>query len=232
MSYQKAQRHLQAHASTEKARILRTFFKTGPGEYGAGDIFIGVKIPEIRTVAKTFRDLDQKAVLKLLQAPVHEERLLALLILMYQYKAGTPGTKRTIVELYLKHTCSINNWDLVDLSAPKILGDWLLDKDRNLLYQLARSSNMWKRRIAIVSTHAFIREKQYADTFNIADILLQDKEDLIHKATGWMLREAGKRDILALKDFLKPRLTLMPRTMLRYAIERFHEKERQKYLKK
>ena len=226
------QKTLRQYASPDKAGILRTFFKTGPGQYGEGDIFIGVKVPEIRTVSKIFKDLDLNTILKLLRSPIHEERLLALLILIHRYAGSTPPEKKNIVDVYLGNTRYINNWDLVDLSAPKIIGDWLKDKDRRILGTLAHSKNIWERRIAIVATHAFIRDRQLSDTFHIAQTLLHDKEDLIHKAVGWMLREAGKRDVPALKNFLSPRHTLMPRTMLRYAIERFPEKERQEYLKK
>lgn len=232
MDHTDAQKSLHQHASPAKARTLRTFFKTGPGQYGEGDVFIGVKVPEVRAVAKLFKDLDLKSVVKLLHAPIHEERLLALLILIHQYNSGTVRSKKNIVRLYLQHTDHINNWDLIDLTAPRIIGTWLKDKDRGILDRLADSRNMWERRIAIVATHAFIREKQFSDTFRIARTLLHDKEDLIHKAVGWMLRETGKRDIRALKDFLKPRHSLMPRTMLRYAIERFPEQERQQYLQK
>jgi 3-methyladenine DNA glycosylase AlkD len=232
MNHAHAQEKLRSCASPAKARILKTFFKTGPEQYGAGDIFIGVKVPEIRAVSEMFKDLDVRSILELLHAPIHEERLLALLILIHQYNAGTLSVKRTIVKLYLKNTPYINNWDLVDLTAPRLIGDWLKDKDRTLLDRLARSKHLWERRIAIVATHAFIRDREYNDTLRIADILLHDKEDLIHKATGWMLRETGKRDVQVLKDFLRSRHRLMPRTMLRYAIERFPEKERQGYLQK
>jgi len=232
MSHTAAEKTLYQYAHPAKARVLRTFFKTGPGQYSQGDIFMGVTVPEIRTVSKIFKDLDLKSVLKLLHAPIHEKRLLALLILIHQYNTGTLHAKRTIVKLYLDHTAHINNWDLIDLTAPKLIGDWLKDKDRRPLKRLAHSKNMWERRMAIVATHAFIRENQFADTFYIAQILLNDKEDLIHKATGWMLREVGKRDVHSLKDFLKQHLRHMPRTMLRYAIERFPENERQEYLQK
>ncbi len=230
MDLSNAQEILHRYATPSKARILKTFFKTAPGQYGEGDIFIGVKVPEIRFVSKKFHDLEKTSLLTLLRSPIHEERLLALLILVHQYDAGTEQTKEAIVKTYLQHTRYINNWDLVDLTAPKILGDRLKNKDRGLLYQLAHSKGLWERRIAIVATLAFIRESQLVDTFRITEILLHDKEDLIHKAAGWMLREAGKRDILALKSFLNTHHTTMPRTMLRYAIERFPEKERQGYL--
>jgi 3-methyladenine DNA glycosylase AlkD len=232
MNYRDAQRMLHQYASPAKARALKAFFKTGAGQYSEGDIFIGVKVPEIRAVSRAFKDLDPEEIDKLLCSPIHEERLLALLILIHRYDAGTELARKAIVRQYLKHTVHINNWDLVDLSAPKLLGDWLKNKDRGILKKLARSRNIWERRIAIVATHAFIREKQLDDTLRIARILLDDKEDLIHKATGWMLREAGKRDIQALKDFLQQHHTHMPRTMLRYAIERFPENERQAYLQK
>ncbi len=230
MSASLARKHLHACASTEKARILSSFFKTGPGEYGEGDVFIGVKVPEIRSIAHTFHTLDKKEVTSLLTSPIHEERLLALFILIEQYTCGTTTEKEKIIALYLKHTGSINNWDLVDLSAHKLLGDHLKDKPRTLLDQLARSTNMWERRIAIVSTFAFIRTGDIHDTFRIADMLLSDDEDLIHKAVGWMLREAGKKDLRALKDYLTPRYQQMPRTLLRYAIERFPRPLYKKYL--
>jgi 3-methyladenine DNA glycosylase AlkD len=225
-----ARKGLRTCASTEKARILSSFFKTGPGEYGEGDIFIGVKVPEIRALAHTFHTLGRKEVISLLKSPVHEERLLALFILIKQYTCGTTAEKEKIIKLYLKHTSRINNWDLVDLSAPKLLGDHLKNKPRTLLDQLARSTNIWERRIAIVSTFAFIRTGEINDTFRIADMLLSDEEDLIHKAAGWMLREAGKKDRKALEDHLRPRYKKMPRTMLRYAIERFPRPLYKKYL--
>lgn len=228
----RVRKELHQHASPAKASVLKGFFKTGPGQYGEGDIFIGVKVPEMRRIALACGDISLKAALRLLRSPVHEERLLALLILTRRYHDGTAASKRTIIGLYLRHTAHVNNWDLVDLTAAQLLGDWLRDKDRRILRKLARSANMWERRIAIVATHAFIREGECADALHIADMLLHDKEDLIHKAVGWMLREAGKRDIRALKGFLGSRSGRMPRTMLRYAIERFPEKERQAYLQK
>ncbi len=227
-----AKKHLRTYASPAKATILARFFKTGPGQYGAGDIFIGVKVPETRATAKAFENLSIKETLLLLHSPVHEDRLLALLIFIRQYESGDDNTKKSIITTYLKNTCYINNWDLVDLSAPNIIGKWLKAKDRMLLRTMASSKNMWERRIAIVATYTFIKHQQLTDTFHIADMLLHDKEDLIHKAAGWMLREAGKRDMHALKSFLTPRLGAMPRTMLRYAIERFPERDRLKFLKK
>lgn len=226
-------KELRKYASPAKAEILRRFFKTGPGEYGEGDIFIGVKVPEIRQVAKLFADLPLTRTIELLHSPVHEERLLTLLILMRKYDQGDAVAKKKIVKIYLKNTRYTNNWDLVDVSAPKILGHWLLsstDGYRDLLDRLARSRNLWERRIAIVATFAFIRDNKFTDTLRIADMLLSDREDLLHKAVGWMLREVGKRDQRTLEDFLITRHKTMPRTMLRYAIERFPEKKRKAYL--
>ncbi|MBF0387049.1 MAG: DNA alkylation repair protein [Candidatus Omnitrophica bacterium] len=222
---------LHGYASPEKAQILRSFFKTGPGQYGEGDIFIGVTVPHTRLTAKAFSTLPLTEARKLLHSPVHEERLLALLILIMQYKNSDLHDQEKIISLYLDNTARINNWDLVDLSAPKLLGEHLVDRSRKILGRLARSTMLWERRIAIVSTLAFIRRGQLAETFNLADKLLTDREDLIHKATGWMLREAGKRNQHALEDYLRPRYQKMPRTMLRYAIERFAERKRQEYLK-
>jgi len=222
---------LRRHASAAQAKILQGFFKTGPGQYGEGDIFIGVKVPATRKVAAIFQDLSVSATLSLLKSPIHEERLLALLILIRKYEQGDASGQQRIVDLYLAHTRYINNWDLVDLSAAKIIGHFLIDKERGLLDRLARSKNLWERRISIIATYAFIREQDLGDTFRIADRLLADPEDLMHKAVGWMLREAGKRDVRALEDFLKPRYLRLPRTLLRYAIERFPEAHRKRYLK-
>jgi len=255
-----AQKALRRYASAQKARILRRFFKTGPGEYGEGDIFIGVKVPETRKVAQKFAGLPLDAITSLLRSKVHEERLLALLLLVDKYDKGNANIKEGIVRLYLDNTRHINNWDLVDLSAPKILGHWLLAQnsvgispqqaqasvprgrppansktpstgDKELLPSLAKSPNLWERRIAIVSTYAFIRNRNFSNTFSIADMLLNDPEDLIHKAVGWMLREVGKQDLQALEAFLRPRCRTMPRTMLRYAIEKLPERERLAYMK-
>lgn len=225
-----ARQKLHTYASPEKARILSSFFKTGPGQYSEGDVFIGVKVPETREVAKIFCDLPPKEVILLLTSFIHEERLLALLILILQYNTVALGKKEKIIELYLKYTKHINNWDLVDLSAPKLLGEHLKDKSRTLLERLAHSKSLWERRIAIVSTFAFIRTKELDYTLHISDMLLSDEEDLIHKAVGWMLREVGKKDIKLLEDYLKPRYKGMPRTLLRYAIERFPKPLYKKYL--
>ncbi len=232
MNFSEAKEALRRHATPSNKEILQRFFKTGPGQYGEGDIFIGVKVPHIRGVARNYQKLPTSQTLKLLRSPVHEERLLALLILIHQFNKGDADTKGAIATLYLEHTRYTNNWDLIDVSAPNIIGKWLKDKDRTTLHALARSKNIWERRIAIIATLAFIRNGEVSETFRIADILLKDPEDLIRKATGWMLREAGKRDIQALRNFLKTRHAVMPRTMLRYAIERFPEEERQIYMKK
>ncbi len=217
---------LQNLADPEKAAILARFFKTGKGQYGEGDIFLGVVVPKQRTVAKKYAGLGLSDIQELLSSKVHEHRLVALLILVDKYKKADSEAKGEIARFYLKHTKQINNWDLVDLSAPNILGDYLLDRDRSLLYRLAGSKNLWERRISVMSTLAFISRKDFGDTLRIAEVLLDDDHDLIHKAVGWMLREVGKRDPQTEEAFLKKHYRRMPRTMLRYAIERFEEKKR------
>jgi 3-methyladenine DNA glycosylase AlkD len=215
----------------EKAKILQRFFKTGPGEYGEGDVFLGVTVPQLRMVSK---ECDVAAIGEaeaLLQSPIHEERLLALLILIRKYGREDESDKRAIYSLYLKSTRWINNWDLVDLSAPNIVGDYLMTRSRKPLYRLARSSLLWERRVAILATFRFIREREFGDTLGISKILLRDEEDLIQKAVGWMLREVGKRDLAAEESFLKEHYRRMPRTMLRYAIERFPAAKRELYMK-
>jgi len=219
---------LQKHANPEKARILQGFFKTGRGEYGEGDVFLGITVPQSREIAKQFAHIELNEVKKHLQSKIHEERLIALLILVEKYKKS--DDKKEIADFYLSNTKHINNWDLVDLSADRILGGYLFDKDKKMLFELAESANLWKRRIAIVSTFNFIKQGRFDETLRIAELLIKDKHDLIHKACGWMLREVGKRDEKVLKDFLKKNYKHMPRTMLRYAIERFPEEERKKYL--
>lgn len=225
------QRELRKHASKEKAKILQSFFKTGKGQYGEGDMFIGATVPDIRKVARDLSGLKTTDILKLLCSKIHEERLLALLILVIQYEKGDCKIKRGIFDLYLKNTRFINNWDLVDLSAPKVVGNFLFDKDRTRLCRLARSGILWERRIAIVATFAFIRKNQFKETLEISRMLLKDKEDLLHKACGWMLREIGKRDKAVLERFLEKYARVMPRTMLRYAIEKFTPAQRASYLK-
>ena len=231
MTIQQIKKRLKQLANKEKAEILQRFFKTGPGEYGEGDVFIGVKVPDLRKVAKDFRDIAIKDVIILLESAIHEERLLALLILVSKYVKGNETAKKEIYKLYLNKTKYINNWDLVDVTAQHIVGDYLMDKNKAPLYSLVRSEDLWERRIAIMATFYFIRNERYEDTLKIAKILLSDKEDLIHKAVGWMLREIGKRDMVIEEMFLKQHYKEMPRTMLRYAIEKFPESKRQQYLK-
>jgi 3-methyladenine DNA glycosylase AlkD len=225
-----ARKELRRYASKEKAKVLRGFFKTGPGEYGEGDIFLGVTVPFTRKVVRQFQDLPLSDLIKLLRSKIHEERLLALLILVYQFNKANAKAKEKIYKAYLAKTKFINSWDLVDLSAPQIVGGFLVDKDRRVLYRLAKSPLLWERRIAILATFAFIRLGDFDDLFGIAKLLLGDKEDLIHKACGWMLREAGKRDLRTEEDFLRKNCQVMPRTMLRYAIERFPENKRKLFL--
>ena len=222
---------LQQLASPETAEILQKFFKTGPGEYGEGDIFIGVRIPDLRKLAKEFQDITTPEVMALLTSSIHEERFLALLILVRNFASGDEIEKGKIYDLYLENTSYINSWDLVDGSAHHIVGVFLMDKNKASLYRLAKSENLWERRIAVVSTFHFIKNDQFQETLKIAEILLTDPEDLIHKAVGWMLREIGKRDVAAEERFLKKHSMKMPRTMLRYAIEKFPEPKRQRYLK-
>ncbi len=209
-----------------KAEVLSRFFKTGKGEYGEGDIFIGVMVPDIRRVAKKFKEIELPDLQKPIKSKIHEERLCAALILTYK------KLNKDIVDFYLKNTAYLNNWDIVDLTAPKILGRWLVmnPSDRDILYKFAKSESLWERRIAIISTHEFIRRDDFDDTLKISEILLNDKHDLIHKAVGWMLREIGKRDQKTEEKFLKKYYKKMPRTMLRYAIERFDESLRKSYL--
>lgn len=218
----------------EKAgTVLGRFFKTGKGEYGEGDIFWGLTVPTLRKIAEKHTKISRKDVLKLLQNPVHEIRAVALFILVAQYKVAEVKEKEAIVKFYLDNTKYVNNWDLVDSSAHQILGDFLLDKtDRKILLTLSHSKNLWEQRIAIVATFAFIRRGELDWTYKIVDTLDKHTHDLIHKACGWMLREAGKKDEKRLKEYLEKKAHTLPRTMLRYAIEKFPEKERLEYLSK
>ena len=225
-----AQQRLRNLADPEVAIVLASFFKTGPGQYGEGDRFIGVKVPAIRKVAKEFGKLPISKVERLLHSKIHEERLLALVILVDQFEKGSDATRKRIHDLYLANTQNINNWDLVDLSAPQIVGGYLETRSRKPLDRLAKSPILWERRISILATHWFIRQCDFTDTLSIAEKLLGDKEDLIHKAVGWMLREVGKRDVAVLEEFLGKHCRVMPRTMLRYAIERLSEKKRRGYM--
>jgi 3-methyladenine DNA glycosylase AlkD len=223
-------RRLAAHAEPDRVPLLRRFFKTGPGGYGEGDVFAGVRLSGIHEVCRGCRGAGLGAIRTLLRSRVHEERLLALLLLVDAFKRGDDAARRSIYEFYLSHTAFINNWDLVDSSAPSIVGAWLYERSRSPLRRLAKSTSLWERRIAILATQYFIRQGELEETFRIADMLLDDPHDLIHKAVGWMLREAGNRDGAAERRFLKTRYRRMPRTMLRYAIEKYPLAERKKYL--
>jgi len=231
MSVKEIQKKLRELGNKEKAKKHQSFFKTGPGEYGEGDIFIGVTVPVLRKLAKEYKTISPHEIKKLLGSKIHEERLLSLFLLIYRYSKGDESEKKRIYELYLKKTKFINNWDLVDSSAGHIVGAFLFDKNKKPLYTLVKSENLWERRISIISTFYFIKHNQFSDTLKISKILLSDKEDLIHKAVGWMLREVGKRDMSVEENFLKKHYKNMPRTMLRYAIEKFSESKRQLYLK-
>lgn len=224
-------RRLKELGSEEVAEISRRFFKTGPGQYGEGDRFVGIRVPVLRKLAKEYRTTSLEDAEALLSSPIHEERFLALLLLMHHYAQGETSLKRRIYELYLNNSRFINNWDLVDVSAEHIVGHWLLERSKAPLHRLARSGDLWERRIAIVSTFCYIKRNMHEETLKISEMLLCDGEDLIHKAVGWMLREVGKRDLEVEKAFLKLHYRDMPRTMLRYAIEKFPENLRQEYLK-
>ncbi len=226
----KISKRLQNIGDKEDANFLQGFFKTGPGQYGEGDIFLGIRVPAVRKLAKEYKNLPLDEVLSLLKSPYHEIRLFALISFVDAFDRGDESTQKKIYDLYLANTRYINNWDLVDLSAPNIVGMFLLTKSRKPLYQLAKSKSLWERRIAVLATFSFIKNNQFDDSLKIAEILLKDKEDLIHKATGWMLREIGKRDIECAEEFLKTHCRTMPRTMLRYAIERFSPGQRKRFL--
>jgi len=217
--------------NSQKAKILARFFKTGLGEYGEGDIFWGLAVPQQRQMAKKFAHLSLKELKKLLLSKVHEHRLTALLILVAKFQKAKEKEQEKIVNFYLENTKRVNNWDLVDLSAPKILGVYLLKKNKSVLYQLARSENLWEKRMAIMTTFEFIKNNQFKDALKISKILLSAEDDLIHKAVGWILREVGKKDQVMEENFLKKHYQQMPRTMLRYAIEKFAESKRQACLK-
>jgi len=224
---------VQALANPKKAKLVQGYFKTGPGQYGEGDIFLGLTVPQSRTIAVKYKDLAYLEISALLKSKNHEERFISLVILIHNYKYGNEKDRKKTYNFYLKHLRYINNWDLVDLSAHSILGAWLMDKDRKMLLKLATSKNLWSRRIAVVATYHFIKyQKSSAWTFKIAEMLLNDKHDLIHKAIGWMLREIGKNISHEEEEiFLKKHYKNMPRTMLRYAIEHFDPALRQAYMK-
>jgi len=226
-----AREMLAGFADGDRARTLQRFFKTGPGEYGEGDLFLGVRVPDVRKTAKEHLGLAMKEVKSLLRSPVHEERLLALLIMVGRYGRGDGKEKNRIYRLYLGNTRWINNWDLVDVTAAQVVGAHLEKRDRSPLTSLARSVSLWERRIAVIATFYYIRRDDFGDTLRIAALLLDDGEDLIHKAVGWMLREVGKRDQPVEEAFLQKHSGNLPRTMLRYAIEKFPEELRLRYLK-
>lgn len=223
-------RHLKQLGDREDARFLQGFFKTGPGEYGEGDVFLGIRVPVTRRLARQYRDTPLPQVAKLLTSKYHEARLLALLMLVHQFRQADPPTQKRIYEVYRSHLRWINNWDLVDGSASYIVGGYLANRSRTPLVQLARSPNLWRRRVAVMATLHFIQHGEFDDTLKLADVLLHDEHDLIHKAVGWMLREVGNRDRQTETMFLDTRYHTMPRTMLRYAIEKFPDRLRKSYL--
>jgi len=223
---------LRKIADRERVKVLQRFFKTGKGEYGEGDKFLGVTVPKLRELAKKYQGIALAEVKNLLHSKIHEERLLALLILVSKFQVGKEQERGKIYNIYLKNTKYVNNWDLVDLSADKIAGEYLRGKSKNILYKLAKSKNLWERRIAILATFNFIKDNKFSEALKIAEILLEDKEDLIHKAVGWMLREVGRRNTKSEEDFLKKHCQNMPRTMLRYAIEKFPKRKRFDIMKK
>jgi 3-methyladenine DNA glycosylase AlkD len=225
-------KELKSKKNPADAKILSWFFKTGKGQYGEGDVFWGIRVPVLREIVKKFKEASLKDIQELLNNKVHEQRLTGLLILVEKYK--TRENKKEIYDFYLKNTRNINNWDLVDLTAPNIVGNFILEnkKERKILYSLVKSKNLWERRISILSTFTLLRDKEYKDVLKISEMLLKDKHDLIHKAVGWMLRELGKRDKAIEIKFLEKYCKVMPRTMLRYSLEKFDVKEREKYMKK
>lgn len=230
MSLVQIKNDLNALRNPKKQKILSSFFKTGKGQYGEGDVFLGIPVPQQRKVARNYYDISLNDLQELLNSRIHEYRLTALVILVAKYNRANIEKKLSIFNFYLENTKNIDNWDLVDISAPKIVGEFLSNKDKKILYKLARSKNLWERRISILSTFTFIKSNFFEDALKISKILLNDSHDLIHKAVGWMLREIGKRDQNVEEQFLKKYCPNMPRTMLRYAIEKFDEKKRKYYL--
>lgn len=223
---------LKKVSSPSTAKNSQWFFKTGKGQYGEGDVFAGVTVPQQRAIAKKYSDLDLDEIAKLLRSEIHENRLIALFVLVGQYKKGSAGEKIKVVEFYLKHKDRVNNWDLVDSSAPYILGNHLLTRKRSVLDKLAASKSLWDRRIAVVATLALIRNGEFEEIFKLCTHLRNDKQDLLHKACGWMLREVGKQNLGALEGYLERNKTKLPRTALRYAIERMTQEKRYYYMGK
>lgn len=221
---------LRSHANPDDAKQLQRFFKTGPGEYAEGDCFLGIRVPVLRRIAGVYRDLLLEETLELLHSPFHEERMVALLILVRRMRSGDESQQRSIYDAYLANTAYINNWDLVDTSAEHVVGAWLWKRSRAPLHRLARSRSLWERRIAILATFHFIKQGEFDETLVLAAMLLHDEHDLIHKGVGWMLREVGNRDGEVERGFLRKHARTMPRTMLRYAIEKFPEEERKGWL--
>jgi len=222
---------LEQLGSAEKAQVLQRFFKTGKGEYGEGDIFLGITVPVMRKLAGEYQALSSTETLQLLHSTIHEARLVALLILVCAFERGDDTQRKQVFDLYLANTAHVNNWDLVDLSAHRIVGPYLEGRDKSTLYALAQSRLLWDRRISVLATFYYIKRGEFGETLRVAELLLGDPEDLIHKAVGWMLREVGKRDRGVEEEFLRSHYTIMPRTMLRYAIEKFPEELRRRYLR-
>ncbi len=231
MGVEEIRAELQALADPKQAASLQRFFKTGAGEYGEGDRFLGLRAAQLRQLVKRFAETPLKDIQRLLRSGIHEERMLALLLMVQRFQRADGKGRERLYRQYLAATRYINSWDLVDASAEPIVGAWLSDKSRQPLYELARSASLWERRIAIIASFHYIKRGEFDETLQLAECLLQDTHDLIHKAVGWMLREVGKRDPEAEEDFLNKHYRRMPRTMLRYAIERFPERKRQDYLK-
>lgn len=223
-------KELDTLKDSERAKVSAWFFKTGKGQYGEGDIFLGITVPVMREVAKNYTDLSLFEIQKLLLSKIHEYRFVALVILVSKYQRAKEPEAKKIFDFYIKNAKNINNWDLVDSTAEYIVGEYLLDRGKSVIYKLSRSKNLWEKRIAIISTFGFIKRGKFDDTFKISEILMKDNHDLIHKAVGWMLREVGKKDQQALEGFLKKHSKEMPRTMLRYAIERFDSDKRKFYM--
>jgi 3-methyladenine DNA glycosylase AlkD len=232
MMLDQIKRDLLQISDPDHAKRLASFFKTGKGQYGEGDLFLGIPVPKQRRMAKKYLNLELNDIQELLRSKFHEHRFTALVILVSKYQKATELNKHEIFSFLLKNIDRINNWDLVDLSAPRIIGDYLVDKDRFILYKLAKSNSLWERRISILATFKFIAINDFEDALKISELLLDDKHDLIHKAVGWALREIGKRDQELEEQFLNKHAAKMPRTMLRYAIEKFDEKKRKFYLTK
>ena len=230
MTAKEIHNRLKKLGNKRTAKFLQRFFKTNAGQYGEGDIFLGIRVPVVRRLAIQCNGLSEGETLSLLRSPIHEARLFSLLIFLGSFAKADESAKKRIYDLYLDNTKYINNWDLVDISAPPIVGAFLMAKSKTPLYTLAKSASLWERRISILSTAYFIRHNQFSETLRIAKLLLADEQDLIHKAVGWMLREVGKRDVDSEEKFLRIHYKRMPRMMLRYAIEKFPESKRRNYL--